>query len=210
MWSVLSDFLSAVCLICMSIVMLPRFECLWLRIPEEVVNVYIHVANTQILAPHRRKSSISVLLIHHSCSKSLGGNSKVTQLLFSCSLGREVEASDNCELLDCHRCTHIISRYFTWIHMTFGQVLFFQESVLHSKVPSATSNLDAWSYWLLQGSSFGFESPAGLYTITDKFDFLRTVIMNSKNHPDNHEGLFLFLIAILTTKGAKLKFLSDY
>jgi len=94
--------------------------------------------------------------------------------------------------------------------MTVGLVLFFQESVLNSKVPSATSNLDARSYWLLQGSSFGFESPAWLYTITDKFDFLRTVIMNPKNHPDNHEGLFLFLIAILKTKGAKLKFLSDF
>ncbi len=57
-------------------------------------------------------------------------------------------ASNNCELLDCHRCTHIISRYFTWIHMTFGQVLFFQESVLNSKVPSATSNLDRCMYGL--------------------------------------------------------------
>jgi hypothetical protein len=74
-------------------------------------------------------------------------------------LREEVEASNNCELLDCYRCTHIISRYFTWIHMTFGQVLFFQESVLNSKVPSATSNLYAWSYWLLEGSSFGLESP---------------------------------------------------
>jgi hypothetical protein len=61
----------------------------------------------------------------------------------------------------------------------------------------------------LQGSSFGLESPPSLYTITGQFDFLRTVIMNPKNHPDNREGLFLFLIAILKIKGAKIKILSD-
>ncbi len=33
--------------------------------------------------------------------------------------------------------------------------------------------------------------------------------MNPKNHPDNREGLFLFLIAILKIKGAKIKILSD-
>ncbi len=33
--------------------------------------------------------------------------------------------------------------------------------------------------------------------------------MNPKNHPDNLEGLFLFLIAILKIKGAEIIFLSD-